>query len=76
VRYRPPRAKYESVADYLTLVGWRSDFDPVTRRGSCENPKKGLSPLQSPRRKASSRRIRLRLSYFMELRFGATSLSG
>ena len=75
MRYRPLRSKHERVADYLRLVGWRSDFEPVTRRAFCENPKNGLSRVQT-RRKASSRRIRLRLSYFMELRFGATSLSG
>jgi hypothetical protein len=34
--------------DYLRLVGWRSDFDPVTRGGSCENPKNRLSRVQSP----------------------------
>ena len=26
MRYRPLRSKYESVADYLRLIGWRSDF--------------------------------------------------
>ncbi len=51
MRYRPLRSKYESVADYLRLVGWCSDFDPVTRRGSCEKPKNRLSRVQSPRRK-------------------------
>jgi hypothetical protein len=49
VRYRPLRSKYESVDDYLRLVAWRSDFEPVTRRGSGENPKNRLSRAQSPR---------------------------
>jgi hypothetical protein len=56
VRYRPLWSKDESVADYFGLIGWRSDFDPVTCRGSCEKPKKRRSRAQSPRRKTSSRR--------------------
>jgi hypothetical protein len=48
VRYRPPRAKYESVSGYLRLVGWRSDFDPVTRRALMKTQRIGFPQYSRP----------------------------
>ena len=65
MRYRPLSLKYERVADYLRLVGWRS-FDPLLLGPAKKQAFPGtVTPAQT-----SGRRIRLQLSYFMKLRLG------